>query len=443
MLAMKAWLLIFASAAAGHFGALGATAPTSKRLGTLSKAVCDVAPIDTMQRQVQGAWGIIKVDDYDLTTVSGHVIQFRSTMPGSDATGSAIQGWNWPLGAIVDEAQDSVEQGAYPNIVARLRSGGEEVAPIFASATAKASSTFRNWRDGLSDSWEIHRLSYLDTPFVHYSYWLAFKEECTVREWRRRGLALDVGPERATYPEFERDLTIVPIPHNAEDVTEEILSRWGNHLKVLAGFDPGKLCDVTLLFKAYRIPGVRRHVWYCVDEITTYSTTTAGHVRTLLARLRDKWNCNVLDRTGQPSEFGPKVFVRADPYSDSGRDEGNPDKSVYTTFRNAGITILPAATKATTSKVTIAQVPKEAGIEMVCTMLCNTGDQRRLRIAIGEDRQPVAPNLAKALEFSSRDGDGKAEAQKKNKDDLSHWGAATRYAFWMLEKPRYQELMAV
>lgn len=435
LMAMWVWAQILVAATAGIGGTIGATAPTGARLGTLVKAVTDLAPVGTSRQHVQGEWGTLKVDDNDLHVGTGrHWIQFRSTKKQSGELGSPIQGWNWGLGAAIDECQDSI--AAYEDIVARLRSGPS--APIMATATAKDSPDWRTWRDARSKNWTIHRLSYKDTPFVHNSHWEMMQLECSAREWMRRGLALDVPPENATYSEFSRDTNLERIPDGAIDITEQALSRWGGNFKVLAGHDPGKLYDVTLLFKLYRLPRVKRPVWFCVDEITTERTTTASHVKVLLKRLREKWNCNILDRYGQPSEFGPKVFVRADPYSDSGNDDRSPDKSVYTIFRNAGISILPAALKANVEKVKVAKVPKEAGIEMVCSLLCNVANENRLRVAIGDDSEPVAPGLVRAFEMSERDGDGRAETQRKDKHDLSHWPATTRYALWMIEKPKYK-----
>ena len=429
---------VLSAASSGITGAIGATAPTSARLGTLIKAVRDLGPVGGARNPIPCAWATEYVDAQEMAVCSGHVIQFRSTKKQSGATGSPVQGWTWNLGAAMDEAQDSVEQGVYADVVARLRGG--QHSPIMATATAKDSPAWRLWRDALSKNWTIHRLQYTDTPFVHDSHWEMMQEECSAREWQRRGLALDVGPERMVYGEWCREKNLVPIPPGSIDITSDVLAKWGSNYKLLAGHDPGKLCDVTLLFKCYRVPGKKRSVWFVVDEITTYQTTTSSHVRTLLKRLRSKWNCNILDRSGAPSEFGPQVFVRADPYSDSGLDDKSPDKSVYTTFRNAGIRILPAALKASVDKVKVARVPKEAGIDMVCSLFENVFGEHRLCVALDENKTPAAPQLVNAIELSERDGDGHAEKQKKDRNDMSHWPAATRYALWTLERPRFKEL---
>src|SRR5690606_25125431 len=82
------------------------------------------------------------------------------------------------------------------------------------------------------------------------------------------------------------------------------------------------------------------------------------------------------------------------------------------------------------------RVPKEARIEMVCRLLCNAAGERRLFVACDERRQPAAPRLVAALELSERDEAGKAETQRKNKQDLSHWPAALGYALWPYERLR-------
>lgn len=436
LMAMLIWITVIMATMAGIPGALGATAPTSDRLGSLTTAICDLAPVDGAKDRNPHAWATLFADARELRSVGGQIIQLRSTKRQSGATGSPVQGYTWNLGAFMDEAQDQVEQGAYPDIVMRLRGG--KAPPIIGTATAKDSPTWRDWRDALSDNWRIDRLLYSDTPFVHAEHWVMAKQECTAREWQRRGLAMDVGPERMTYNTWDRATNINVRPDiGCEDVTREVLARWGPNLSVLIGHDPGKLCDVSILLRAYRYSGQSRHVWRIVDEVSTDNTTTEGHVKVLLRRLREKWHCNELDWRGNPAEHGNRAFVRADPYSDSGRDENSPDRSVYTTFRNAGLQILPAAIGADAHKVKIARVPKEARIEMVTRLLCDANGTARLFIDQNGDRSNVAAKTVASFELSERDGDGRAEMQRKDRKDLSHWTAAVGYALWALERPRF------
>ena len=428
LMGMLAWLAIFRATRDCVPGALGATAPTSKRLGTLQKAVAGLGPVDSSRDQRPSSWGTYFVDAGDLVTVSGHTIQFRSTKVQSADAGSPIQGWNWGLGCLCDEQQDQLH--AYSDIVARLRSG--ENAPIVATATAKDSPAWRTWRDGLSENWSIERLQYTDTPFVHDSHWKLLKTECSDREWRRRGLAQDVGPERMVYTSWDREQNLRPIPRiGARDVTSEVLGPHAGNASVLVGFDPGLSVNTSVLLKAYRTRGSREHEWFIVDEVIT-NGTTQGHIRALLERLRTKWHCNLVDDSGAPIYGSDIAHVRADPYGDTA--DGT-HRTVYTQFRDAGLSIRAAAYNSKTAKP--AKVPKEAGIEMVCRLLCNVNSVRRLFVAVDENGTPSAKKTLESIELSERGLDGKAETAKKGTSkDLSHYTAAVRYALWIFEKPR-------
>ena len=54
-----------------------------------------------------------------------------------------------------------------------------------------------------------------------------------------------------------------------------------------------------------------------------------------------------------------------------------------------------------------------------------------------DDRKaPAAPKLVHAIETAERDAANRAEAERKDDRDVSHWPAALRYALWSVEKPR-------
>lgn len=426
LMAQWIWIQIILAATAGIAGNLGATAPTAKRLGTLVKAVTDLAPVGTSREPLPGQWGTLRVDDADIRTVSGQCIQFRSTKQQSAAGGSPIQGWNWGLGVACDELQDSIH--AMADIMARLRSGKD--APCMSTATAKDSPEWRTFRDSLAEKyWEIHRLSYLDAWAVHASHWDMLKANCSLREWMRRGLAMDVGPERMVYTTWDRAENLRPVPQiGAKDVTSEVLGRYGRNFTVLCGHDPGQICDVTLVLKAYRIGRDPEPQWWVVDEITTERTTTEEHLVQLVKSLRDKWGTNRLDYHGRPMPDSDRAHVRIDPYGDS---DNKTDKSVYQLFRHVGLDARSAAYKQGKGS---GRVPKEAGIEMVSRLLCNANGKRRLFVATDASGAPYAPKLVHAIELSERDLEGKAETQRKGKSDLSHWTAALRYALHPLER---------
>lgn len=424
LMAMWIWSRVFAAATLGIPGNLGATAPTAPRLGTLVSAVTDLAPVGTSREPVHAQWGTLYVDAGDLRTITGHQIQFRSTKQQSAAQGSPIQGWNWGLGAACDELQDSIH--AYADIVARLRAGKD--APIMGTATAKDSPSWRSFRDGLNgEDWTIHRLQYTDTPFVHDSHWEMMQRNISKREWQRRGLALDVGPERMVYTSWDRKLNLRPFPivPHAKDVTKEVLRRHGRGFELLLGHDPGTLQDYTIVLKAFRFARDTEHRWYVVDEFRTKNTTSEEHAHALRSHLASKWGV-------APRE----ALLRCDPY---GTTDKRTDRSVYLIFKKAGFDIRSAAFSKQGKGNGV--VPKEAGIEMVNSLICNAKNERRLFVVADERKQPATPLLVEALELSERDELGRAEMSRKHAkgatSDLSDPPAALRYALWQEERARF------
>jgi hypothetical protein len=408
------WLL-----QAGEPGAIGATAPTHERLQTLVKAIGERIPIDGPKSRKAGAWATYYTEQREFRFASGHFIQCRSTKKQSEATGSPIQGFTWKASGD-DELQDTAANGADPDIEMRLR--GARTSYRMCTATAKDSPSWRTFRDAkqTSPNWSIERLSYLETPFIWPDHWQRAMQEMSPREWQRRGLALDVGPERMLYHTWDREKNLRPVPRiGAKDITSRVIGA-----AALVGHDPGKLFDVSLLLRCYEVQG--RRLWWVEDEYTSESTTIDQHIAGFKAYLQDKHGLQYPD----PTE--PQVLVRCDPYSDS--SDNAPDRGVYTAWKLAGFKALSAAyNKQGLGK---GRVPKEARIEMVCRLLCNAGNERRLFVACDDRRAPVAPRLVESIELSERDEAGKAETQRKNKRDLSHWTAALGYALWSYERLR-------
>lgn len=442
--AMWAVIQVLRLAAAGVFVAGGATAPTHARLQTLVKAVCERIPTDTAKDRRPGSWATYYADEGELRFVTGHVVQFRATKRASAATGSPVQGftWGWSLD---DELQDTVENGADPDIEARLR--GAKTSRRLGTATAKDSPLWRSFRDSklATPDWRIERIRYDENPFVWADHWDRMRRNVSAREWQRRGLAMDVGPERMVYTAWDREKNLRPVPQlGAEDVTRTELAAYGPSIGVLVGHDPGKLCDVSLVLKAYRLAGSGLTHWWVVDELTTPQTTSEQHAQALLRLLRDRWNVHRVDLRGRPMDGSLVSLVRADPYGDSTE---KPDRSIYTTFKQAGFDIRPAAyspaKQGAGQSPTPGRIGREERIELVNTLLCNAAGERRLFVACDERRQPAAPRLVDALEMSERDEGGKAETQRKNKYDLSHWPAALGYALWAVERPRMGRLAGV
>lgn len=414
---------------------IGLTAPTEARLDHLYKAITKLWP---------ASWYRYVGDDGCFYVVNNTTVRLVSTHQQSSKEGSRVQGYNWSAHG-GDEMQDQIEYDG--DIEMRGRSANRGRYKRFNTCTAKDAPGWRSYRDRVLSKpkhWALRRLIGPRSPFVWPSVWEDRKDTLSEREYKRRVLAQDVGPERMLYSSWERGDhdspgNLRPVPPNAVDVTSEVLAKWGPNLTVLVGHDPGKLFDVSIFLKAFRLPRNPKLFWWVVGEVTTEQSTTETHVMELLRYARERWHVNTVDWKGRPVEGGPRMLVRADPYSDSGASDSAPSRSVYTIFRQAGILIHAAAYVAKTNKIAVGKVPKEGRIEMMNTLLHSAKKERRLFVDCDDRRQPVAPSLVEALETSERDEAGKAEAQRKDRRDMSHWPAAAGYALWVLERPRMYE----
>lgn len=408
-----------------------ATAPTGARLTMVFDAIKERVPIADAQGDAPaGAWGTHFIDKRKIVLPCGHIIQGLATKKASKAVGSPVQGHSTRR-SLDDELQDTVENGADPDIEARLR--GFEQTFRFATATAKDSSGWRTFKDQKlkqSSDWRPARIRFDQNPFEWPRRWEVMRRSMSEREWRRRGLAEDVGPERMTYHAWDRSVNLARLPDiGAEDVTAQVLAKYGAGRTLLAGHDPGQLWNVTVLLKAIRLRNERRHRWWVVGGLTTQRTTSEQHAADLLKLLRGRWHCNHVDRHGQP--VGPQVLVRSDPY---GETDKKPSRQVYTIFRQRGIDIRPAAYKAGTTKP--GHIPKDARIEVVNMLLANADGEHWLFVDVDDRGAPVDERLVEALEVSERDERGDAETEKKDERDKSHWGSALGFALYMLERPK-------
>ena len=408
----------------------GAVAPTKRRLKMVR---------DEMFKLFPSSWYAFKRAAELVVLADGTRIQWVSTKKQSTAGGSPLQGFNWSFAA-EDELQD-IDDEMHDDIGQRLRAAAGGRGKRIGSCTAKQTSAFRNRRDLMmrSGEWERHTMLIARSPFIDPSYIARRSTELDPREFDRRFNAIDLPPQHATYPSWARGepgttkpTNLVRIDPMWQDVTGAELMRFGsNAYSLLAGHDPGTLFDVTLLLRAFAGKN-NRPFWVVVDEITTEHTTTEQHVTKLLARLRERWHVQMRDaRTGQ--HVGARVLVKADPY---GNNDSKTDISCYRVFQNAGIHITPSV-YSKTNPTEPGRVPKNEGIELINTLLCNAAQERRLFVALGDDGQPAAKNLVRAFEEDERDPhSGKAETQRKDRNDISHWPAALRYALWPIERPR-------
>lgn len=411
------WLGFRAIEHAGTHREVGATAPTRDRLEMVRQGLEIAMPPD---------WYTYHVADTLFRFACGVRVRLQATKQQSAEIGSPVQGWNW-VDCGSDEIQDSLN--ADSDIEARGRAAPGGRYKRLNTATAKDSPAWRTWRESLSPNlWTVRHLEGPSNPFVWPNYWEDLKETMSDRDYRRKVLAQDVGPERMVYHTWDRAQNLRPRPLvGARDITQEVLRRFGHGYTILVGHDPGKLCDVSVMLKAYKVPGIDAPVWWVVDELTTRETTTEQHAAQLLRRLREKWATNPVDYAGRPID-GPQAHIRIDPYGDS---DNKTDKSVYQVFRHLGLDARSAAYKQGQGK---GRVPKEAGIEMVVRLLCNANGVRRLFVDCDERRRPVAPEVVASFEMSERNASGEAEADKKDVNDRSHWMAALRYALHPLER---------
>lgn len=399
----------------------GVTAPTFKRFGEVKKAFVDLLP---------RSWVRWRERDHMFAFANGVTLRLVATHVQSEREGSPIQGFGWAFVGS-DEIQDSLHVDG--DIEARGRDAPDGVFRRFSTATVKDHPDYREWRDRIRSTrqWGLYSMSGLDSPFVDPSYWQQLRETMTEREYERKVLALDLRSDRAVYPEWARELNVRPIPAlGARDITRQVLAQWGQNLGVLVGHDPGERQDVSLVLKAYQLPGEADPVWFVVDELTTPESTSHQHAQALMKLLRDRWGCYPRDMRGQLVAGGDAALVRADPY---GAAQTKPDRATYTVFRDIGLTILPAAYGKGTNP---GQVPRVEGIEMVRTLLCDATGRRRLFVACDDRRVPAARKLVEAFEKSERDALGRAERERKDEKDLSHWPSALRYALWGVERPR-------
>lgn len=424
----------------------GVTAPIDKRMEEIRKTLFGAK--DAQGARLGGmwprSWFTWREGDQVAVMATGLQIDFRTTHVQSAEVGSPIQGQNWAF-VWNDELQDYYALDGDIRMRGRAAWGGRYER--FVTATPKDSHGYRNFRAKVetSSQWLRRHVIGPKQPFQWQSWWDEQIADMDPREARRKIFAEDVGPERMLYHTWARTLengapgNLRPIPDiHAEDVTAEVLAPWGPNLTVLVGHDPGKLYDVSVLLKAYRLPKQRRHVWWIVGEVTTASTTTEQHVVALLKVLRDRFHCNDTSWRADQAGEGPRALVRADPYSESGTSTKKPDKGVFDTFRAAGLICKPAVYGAVPKGGGApgpGTVPKEGRIDMMCRLLCDAFGNRRLFVACDDRGQPAAPRVVQSFEHSQRSLNTEAETEK-GLGDLSHWTTAPGYALWLLERPR-------
>jgi hypothetical protein len=411
------------------------TVPTVPRFRAVRKEIAKVWP---------ARWYRWKERDHAYAFHAGPSVQIVSAVQRSEAGGSPLQGDSLEWCAS-DELQDHFTLEA--DIMSRGR--GSDRYLRLCTSTSKDYSEWRDFRATVQGSpmWTFARMIGMESPFVDAEFWQNIRRSGTVteREWRRRYLAEDVGPEKQVYFSWLRSFpsngaaaNLRPIPAGARDVTADVMKPWGPNITALVGHDPGQRQHVSVILKAYRFEGQRDEWprWFAVDEITTPESTIHAHATLVLERLRTKWRCEPPpDRQGRIDPTAARALVRIDPATVSG-DE-HPGDNVYAMWRSLGMMARAAAYKpGGSTPITIKRTER---IDMVNTLLAATapaGEIRRLFVALGPDGKIAAPMLVKAFETMETNAAGKAERDRKDADDLSHWPAALGYALWSVEARR-------
>jgi len=428
------WLYMRVLEHVGHDREIGVTAPVRARLGHVIKAI---------GKLWDPKWYRWKERDQSYRFRAGPLVQLVSAHQQSEDAGSPIQGANW-VACLSDELQDHHDRN--DDIVARGRDAPGGRYKRLCTSTFKDSTDWRNFRDTAAKSpkWKFAKLLGLESPFQWPGWWDTIKTGgITDREWQRRVLAMDVGPEAQLYHCWSRKLedgspgNLRPIPLGAEDVTAQVMAPWGRNISVLVGHDPGKRQHVSMFLKAYRFAddarrGDLRPRWFVVDEVTTPDATLDTHVADVLKRVRGRWKCNLLNFDGRPSAESPQVLVRIDPHTRS--SNAHPGQDFYTIWRKAGFVAKAAAYKPNSTDP--AQILRESRFNMMNALLCDVDGTRRLFIACDDAGGIAAPHLVKALESMERNAAGEGEADAKDANDLSHWPAAVGYALWQIERPK-------
>lgn len=421
----------------------GFTAPIEKRIAHVRREIAKHWPAGTYRYNAANKL---------YTFHTGNRVQLVSAHIRSEAEGSPLQGYSWVVCAS-DELQDHYAVEA--DIIARVRDP-KGTRKRFCSSTFKDSAEWRNFKAAAESAttaqgqrmWSIVRLLGLESPFIPPERWDEVRAGYTEREWKRRVLAEDVGPERQLYYSWSRGKVgdpgnLRPLPLGAQDVTRRELAKYATNCGLLIGHDPGKRQHVSVFLKAYEWNDNRRDAqnrpvpplvrWFVVDEVTTPECTVEAHVAQVVKRVREKWRCNLLDSiTGGASQYTPTALCRIDPHTTSGTE--HPGRTVATQWRRAGIQTMAAAyndqQKPTPIKV-------EERVDLINTLLCNVEEERRLFVLSDDGgTNPAAPELVKAFETMERNEAGDAEWERKDASDRSHWPSATAFALWILEKPR-------
>ena len=279
-------------------------------------------------------------------------------------------------------------------------------------------------------------------PFVSPEHWERFARNLTKREKLRRIDAMDVGPERATYYNWDRTRHIMPVPDIAEEVTSSVLGGYQSYMRpgasfqMLVGHDPGQLKQTSTLLRCYLVRGTP--VWFVVGEFVTKSATADQHAKQFKDYLQKRWGLQYDADDFDPDTGMERVLVIRDPH-DRGKD--GVDSSTDIAWRRHGFDVFSASPEK-------KQIRIRDRVEMVNRLLEASDDTVRLYIATGcgwqdctcfLDGTQCAPTVVDSFESLERDLEGKPEKGKKGPDDKTHAAVAVGYALWPFEQEAITE----
>lgn len=389
--------------------AIGIVAPTHARLKILWRKVA---------RLLRPTWVTdMRIADQEIHLVNGVRFEFVSAKEASKATGSPIAGKDW-VAAGVDEEQD-VAQESLDELEMRGRDAPDGYFPVLSTCTLKDTPEWRERKSRYDQQpgCQVYRMTLEGNPFVDPGYIAGLAHSLSPRAYRMRVLALDAKPERAVFPEFDRDRHLRPRPLiGARDITAEVTGA-----AILVGHDPGVVRDVSVMMKLYEVPGEREPIWWVIDELTTERTTSERHAAKLRHRLQERWRVMTGDDYGE----GDAVVI-CDPYGDS---DNRPDQSAYIQFERLGFNIYSA------SGARKKAIPRKARYELGSRLLCDYADNVRMYVDCTDG--VAAPKLVDALDMAEYDAAGRFGQDKSRKSaDLSDWIDAWLFGLWRYEKER-------
>lgn len=410
---------------AGCHVELGGVAPTLRRLETLRIALTERMPAH---------WYSWRQRDSLFRFHLGVQLRLVSAHRASEAEGSPVQGYDW-VGFAGDEVQDMTHIVDDVQARGRRAPGGRYrgVYSFSVKDTAASRDFLAKWKAAPKVR-TIEPLTAFSNPFTSPEFWIKQRETLDSRAYRRRVLAEEVGPERMTYPEFERGTpsqprNLIPLPRTLRDVTHSAVGVYESYIRpgavfrLACGHDPGKIKNTTTLQRAYLFPG-RVLTWLTVGEFITERTTQERHAAELRRFLQREYGYEQKpDRLDDEAGI-EKVVIFRDPHS---RGEQHPDDDVEGAFRRNHFDIFTAAPDKQVIK-------RRSRIEMMCRLIRSDSGVHRYGVACDDRGNPLAPETLKSFEYQERDELENPETLKKGENDITHPAVSVGYQLWPFER---------